>query len=167
MAATHNLTRAQAEDLLFHEARLLDDRRLEEWLKLYTDDGLYWIPIDDAAPVAANASLIYDDANRRAERVDHYLHNAFPSQSPHSRTIHAISNVIVEPHAAGAEVRSTQVVYEMRTGDFTQVGLGEVQAVPAVVEHLLREVDGKFMIVQKKILLINRDTWQGNLMFLL
>lgn len=167
MPATLNISRAQAEDLLFHEARLLDDRRLEEWLALFTDDGLYWIPIDEAAPIAANASLIYDDANRRAERVDHYLHNAFPSQSPRSRTVHAISNVIVEPHAEGAAVRSTQVVYEMRTGDFTQVGLGEVQAVPAIVEHLLREVGGSFRIVQKKILLINRDTWQGNMMFLL
>lgn len=167
MAATRKLTRAEAEDLLFHEARLLDDRRLDEWLTLFTEDGLYWVPIDDAAPVAANASLIYDDANRRAERVDHYLHNAFPSQSPHSRTIHAISNVIVDSHAVGAAVRSTQVVYEMRTGDFTQVGLGEVQAMPSIVEHLLREVDGALKIVQKKILLINRDTWQGNLMFLL
>ena len=167
MALNTPVSRAQAEDLLFHEARLLDDRRLEEWLKLYTADALYWVPIDENAPVAANAALIYDDANRRAERVDHYLHNVFPAQSPHSRTIHAISNVIVDPVEGGALVRSTQVIYEMRTGDFTQVGLGEVQAVPAIVLHQLRQVDGAIRIAQKKILLINRDTWQGNLMFML
>ncbi|MFM9969173.1 MAG: aromatic-ring-hydroxylating dioxygenase subunit beta [Burkholderiales bacterium] len=161
------VTRTQAEDLLFHEARLLDDRRLEEWLTLYTDDALYWVPIDESTPVAANASLIYDNAMRRQERVDHYLHNVFPSQSPCSRTIHAISNVIVEADGANAKVRSTQVIYEMRTGDFTQVGLGEVQSLPAIVEHQLRQVDGVLKIAQKKILLIHRDTWQGNLMFML
>jgi 3-phenylpropionate/cinnamic acid dioxygenase small subunit len=160
------LSRAQAEDLLFHEARLIDDRRLEEWLQLYTEDGLYWIPIDEDAPIASSASLVYDTRARREERVHHFLHNVFPAQTPRSRTVHAISNVMVEPHAGGAAVRSTQVVYEMRTGDFSQVGLGEVQSVVATVEHLLRPVDGRMKIARKKILLINRDAWHGNLMFL-
>lgn len=160
-------SRSEAEDLLFHEARLIDDRRLEEWLQLYTEDALYWIPIDESAPVAANASLIYDDAMRRKERVDHYLNNRFPAQSPRSRTVHAISNVIVDPHPEGALVRSTQVIYETRLGDFTQVGLGELQTVVATVEHVLRPVNGVHMIAGKKILLINRDMWQANMMFLL
>lgn len=167
MTSTRVISRSEAEDLLFHEARLLDERRLEEWLKLYTPDSLYWIPIDESAPIAANASLIYDNAARRAERVDHYLHNVFPAQSPRSRTMHAVSNVIVDPHPHGAAVRSTQVVHEMRLGDFTQVGLGEIQAVVSTVEHILERGDGALKIAQKKILLINRDTWQQNLMFLL
>jgi len=168
---TTAISRAQAEELLYHEARLLDERRLDEWLTLYTDDALYWVPIDENAPVAANAALIYDNAARRAERVDHYLHNAFPAQSPRSRTIHAVSNVLVEADADdknnSVRTRSTQVIYEMRTGDYTQVGLGEVQTIPAVVEHRLRIVEGKLMIAEKKILLIHRDAWQGNLMFML
>jgi 3-phenylpropionate/cinnamic acid dioxygenase small subunit len=161
------LSRSEAEDLLFHEARLIDDRRLEEWLQLYTEDALYWVPIDESAPVAASACLIYDDAMRRKERVDHYLNNRFPAQSPRSRTVHSISNVIVEPHPEGAVARSTQVIYETRLGDFTQVGLGELQTVVATVEHVLRPVNGVHRIAGKKILLINRDMWQQNMMFLL
>lgn len=164
---TAAITREQAEELLYHEARLLDERRLQEWLGLFTADALYWVPTDDEAPPGANASLIYDDAKRREERVDHYLNNVFPAQTPRSRTIHAISNVLID--AAGEEVvaRSTQVIYEMRLGDFTQVGLGEVQTLPALAEHRLRRVDGVLRIAGKKVLLINRDTWQGNLMFML
>jgi 3-phenylpropionate/cinnamic acid dioxygenase small subunit len=161
------ISRAAAEELLFHEARLIDDRRLEEWLQLYTEDALYWVPIDETAPVKANAALIYDDAMRRKERVDHYLNNRFPAQSPRSRTVHSISNVIVDPHPEGAAVRSTQVIYETRLGDFTQVGLGELQTVVATVEHILRPVGEAHMIAGKKILLINRDMWQQNIMFLL
>lgn len=161
------ITREQAETLLYHEARLLDERRLEAWLALFTPDALYWVPTDETAPPGLNASLIYDDAKRREERVDHYLNNVFPAQSPRSRTIHAVSNVLIDVAGEEALARSTQVIYEMRLGDFTQVGLGEVQVLPAVVEHRLRLVDGALKIAGKKVLLINRDTWQGNLMFML
>jgi len=162
-----DLSQSSVEALLYHEARLLDDRRLEEWLTLYTDDALYWVPIDEHGPVDRHASLIYDDKARREERVDHYLNNAFPAQSPRSRTVHAVSNVLVEAHEQGARARSTQVVYETRAGDYTQVGLGDVQTVVTTVEHLLRPVNGRILIAQKKILLINRDSWQGNMMFML
>ena len=39
------MTRQEAEDFLYAEGRLLDEGRLEEWLKLFTEDGFYWIPI--------------------------------------------------------------------------------------------------------------------------
>jgi benzoate/toluate 1,2-dioxygenase beta subunit len=32
------------EQYLYHEARLLDDRKLDEWLKLWTPEGRYWVP---------------------------------------------------------------------------------------------------------------------------
>ncbi len=34
------------EAFLVHEARLLDERRFEDWLDLFTDDGWYWVPIE-------------------------------------------------------------------------------------------------------------------------
>ena len=33
------------EQFLYHEARLLDEQRLEEWLELFTDDATYWVPL--------------------------------------------------------------------------------------------------------------------------
>lgn len=38
------LDRREAEDLLYAEARLLDELRYDEWLNLLTADILYWIP---------------------------------------------------------------------------------------------------------------------------
>ena len=29
---------------LFREARLMDEHRYEEWLTLWADDGVYWVP---------------------------------------------------------------------------------------------------------------------------
>ena len=38
-------TRAEIEDFLYHEAALLDDWRLEDWLALYTDDAELQSPL--------------------------------------------------------------------------------------------------------------------------
>jgi 3-phenylpropionate/cinnamic acid dioxygenase small subunit len=159
--------RAKVEDLLFREARLLDDLKLDEWLELFTSDGLYWIPIDENAPVSSQGAIIYDPPLRREERVYHLLHVAFPAQSPRSRTVHFVSNILIEPMGNELGVSSSQITYEMRTGDFAQKGIGDIVPVVARVDHRLRKVEGQLRIVEKKILLINRDTWQGNLTFFL
>jgi len=162
------VTRADAEDLLYHEARLLDTRRLTEWLDLFTDDGLYWIPIDETKSPSINTSIVYDDRLRREERVHHSLHNTFISQTPHSRTLHFINNVAVEPGAGETFcVHSNQLIYEVRIGDFTQVGLGAVRPIVANVEYTLRAVDGVWKIARKEILLIDRDMSVGNLTFII
>jgi 3-phenylpropionate/cinnamic acid dioxygenase small subunit len=162
------LAKADAEALLFREARLLDNFQLEEWLQLFTADGLYWIPIDESKPPRRSASLIYDDTPSREERVYHLLQLPFPAQNPRSRTVHVIGNVeVLRTDEATATVHSSQVIYETRVGDYSQIGLGELNTIVARVEHELRRTDGEWKIARKKILLINRDMPQGNLTFML
>jgi 3-phenylpropionate/cinnamic acid dioxygenase small subunit len=164
---TFNITRAEAEDLLFAEAHLLDKLELDQWLQLFSVHGLYWIPIDENAPNEVNLSIINDTPMRRQERVHHILHNTYPAQSPRSRTVHFVSNVAVKPDPRGVRVQSSQLIYEMRTGDSSQVGLGEPAPLVGQVEHILCEEAGQVKILEKKILLINRDAWHGNLTFLI
>ena len=38
------VTRAEVEDLLYHEAYLLDEWRMEEWLELWAADAEYVVP---------------------------------------------------------------------------------------------------------------------------
>jgi 3-phenylpropionate/cinnamic acid dioxygenase small subunit len=160
-------TRAEVEDLLFREARLLDDLKLDEWLTLFTSDGLYWIPIDESAPIASQGAIVFDPPLRREERVYHLLHTSFPAQSPRSRTIHFVSNVVHESRDDDILVSSSQVIYEMRTGDFAQKGIGDITPLVCRVDHVLRSHEGELRIAEKKVLLINRDTWQGNLTIIL
>lgn len=156
------------EAFLYQEALLLDRVALEEWSGLFTSDGVYWVPIDDQADPRTNVSLVYDTPARREERVYHLLYNSFPAQSPRSRTLHFISNVMVSARSGNEiTVTSSQITYEMRTGDYSQVGLGEVRPLVAQVEHRLRcEADG-FLIACKKVLLLDRDSWHGNLTFII
>ena len=162
------IARADAEALLYLEARLLDTLQLDEWLTLFTDEGVYWIPIDETQPRTKSASIVYDDALGRQERVHHLLHLPFAAQNPRSRTVHVIGNVEVESKGSGsATVRSNQVIYETRLGDFTQRGLGQLSTVVASVEHQLKLTDSGLKISLKKILLINREMPQGNLTYML
>ena len=55
-------TRDDLVDFIYHEARLLDEKRLEEWYELYTDDAYYWIPVTPGQPDGVNhVSLLYED----------------------------------------------------------------------------------------------------------
>lgn len=156
------------EDLVYREAELLDDLSLQQWLSLFTSDGVYWVPVDPTKSRQESASLIYDDALGREERVHHLLHLKFPAQNPRSRTVHCVSNVrLIEEHEDVYRIRSSQVIYEARTGDYSQIGLGELSHYVATVEHQLRQVEGALKIKLKKVLLINRDMPLGNLTFLL
>jgi len=42
-------SRNEVEDLLYREAALLDEWRLEEWLELLTDDAVYQVPPTDVS----------------------------------------------------------------------------------------------------------------------
>ncbi|MEE8303440.1 MAG: aromatic-ring-hydroxylating dioxygenase subunit beta, partial [Candidatus Tectomicrobia bacterium] len=47
ISTVQDITRAQIEDFLYHEAALLDEWRLDEWMALLTDDIVYEVPSTD------------------------------------------------------------------------------------------------------------------------
>ncbi len=47
-------------DFLYREARLADEARYADWLALWTDDGVYWVPATtDAGRRSRPAPLAY------------------------------------------------------------------------------------------------------------
>ena len=168
MVEVARLTRQEAEDFLYEEARLLDERLFEAWLHLFTEDGIYWIPIVEDADPTAQTSILYDDSPLRQMRVHHLLHEHNFAQSPPSRTVHQVSNVQVwgGDREDEALVRCNLVVYEIRVGDHLQLGLGQQRALAGKCEYRLRYQDG-WRIAGKKVVLINRHLPIVNLSFLL
>ena len=142
------------EQFLFHEARLLDDRRFRDWMGLFTEDGAYWVPaVPGQESPFDQASLFYDDRDLMKTRVDRLEHPRIHVQTPPSRTAHLVGNVVIE-ETDGAKneyvVGSTVIMVEYRD-DTQRVFAGRQQ-------HRLRR-DGKgFRIVQKRVNLINCDS---------
>ena len=167
---SRNMTREEAENFLYMEARLLDEDRLEEWLTLFTADGIYWLPIDEEDDPERQASVIYDDPLQREKRVHQLRQGARYSQLPASRTIHYLSNVEVEPGRDGeVHLRCNVLILELRPGDHQaiQKGLGNQRALAGRCLYRLVSQEGSWRIALKKVLLIDRDMPLYNLTFVL
>jgi len=151
---------AEVAAFLYREADLLDTRALEEWLELYTEDALYWLPQGEENDPVRHVSIAHDDRRRLAERVLRLRSGFAFSQEPPSRTLHLVGNVrIVGDVGDVLEVDSSLIVAEMRRGH-QRLYAGHVH------HRLARAVDG-FHILRKEIRLVNSDLPLGNLTFLI
>jgi benzoate/toluate 1,2-dioxygenase beta subunit len=153
-AAAAGIDRAAVEEFLVHEARLLDERRFRDWMELFAEDGTYWVPaVPDQESPLDQASLFYDDRDLMRTRVERLEHPRIHVQTPPSRTAHLVGNVIVEQvDTAKGEVLvgSTVIMVEYRD---------EAQRVFAGRQHhRLRHEGASFLIVQKRVDLINCDS---------
>lgn len=101
--------------LLFHEARLLDERRFEEWLELFTYDLVYWMPERVNPPVKSPFSetiskpgelaLFEETKQTLAMRIARLRTGMAWGEEPPLRTRHLIANVEAEPGSNEGEVR--------------------------------------------------------------
>jgi 3-phenylpropionate/cinnamic acid dioxygenase small subunit len=142
---------ADVERFLYHEATLLDSGRFEEWLALFTEDAVYWVPsVEGAGGAAPDGQVIYDDHLRLRARVGRLRHALNPTQFPPPRTRHFITNVVVDARSADeVEAASNQIVYVVQGSEQVQF--------PGACEHLLRREEGQWRIRQKKITLLAGD----------
>lgn len=146
---------------LFHEARLLDDGRLIEWLDLCADDVVYWIPANhEGGDPRLEVSIVLDDRRRLEDRVHWILDGKSHAQRPPSRTIRHVSNVeawILDGDSCLS--RSTLVVDELRT---------EVpRRLVGAVEHIWDTQSDIWRIRRKRIHLLDSDRHRWNATFIL
>ena len=148
------INREQFELFLIHEGRLLDDRRFEDWMALFTDDGLYWVPsTPDQADPYKTASLFFDDRELMKTRIDRLRHPRIHIQTPPSRTNHMVSNVIVEEadEAAGLYLVSSSMFMSECRLDIQRHFSGRQY-------HRLEREGDSFRIRLKRVHLINCDS---------
>jgi len=137
-------------DFLYHEARLLDTQRFEEWLELFTDDATYWVPLQQNQKDALEtSSLIHDDRTLLALRVKQLRHPRAHARLL-ARTVHQVSNVLLlEDSHTDMVVASTLTLVEFRN---------EKQRLwAALVEHRLRRTPAGLKIAHKRVDLVNSE----------
>ena len=115
-----NVRRADGEEFLFSEADLLDEWRLPEWLELFTEDAIYYIPSTDVPPDSSpdkNLFYVADDRFRLSERVKRLMKRSAHAEFPHSRTRHVVSNVRIRGRTENEmEVASSFITYRTKDG---------------------------------------------------
>jgi benzoate/toluate 1,2-dioxygenase beta subunit len=109
--------------LLEREARLLDQLRYEDWLKLYAPECVYWVPATpNAGDPRREVAVMFDDRRRLEDRVFRLRTGFAWSQAPASRTVRLITNVEVftADNEAVRMVRSNFLITEF-WGDETRI----------------------------------------------
>jgi 3-phenylpropionate/cinnamic acid dioxygenase small subunit len=154
------LSRSEAEDILYAEGRLLDERRHNEWLGMLTADAVYWMPCNgDGVDPNREVALVYDSFAKLRDRIDRLASGVAHAQSPPSKTKRLVSNVQMEESGEDAAmVLSAFILYELRRGK-ERVFAGRC-------EHRMRFEDGRWKIAAKKVVLVNNDEVIDNLTFI-
>ena len=164
-AAVSEAERSAVAEFLYIEARLADEARYAEWLALWTDDAVYWVPAttDPEADPEKHLSHIYDNRARLETRVKLLQTGHRYSQEPPSHMRRLISNIEVakdeeDELVAGSNFLLAELSIQARHETHWWVGRAT---------HRLRRVDGELRIRSKKVVLINAAEPLPNLAFLI
>ena len=146
---TATVSRAEVEDLLYHEADLLDSWRLDDWLELLTDDATYYIPPNDNPNADARYTLftIADDIVRLRERVIRLKDPNCHAEFPPSRTRRMIGNVrIIGIDGDEIAAAANFTVHRFRYNDLDRVFVGHYR-------YKLKRQGGRLKIAERRAIL--------------
>jgi p-cumate 2,3-dioxygenase beta subunit len=138
-------TRLEVEDFLYHEAALLDEWRLDDWLGLWGDEGEYIVPATDEPKGTPSDSLVLltDDIFRIRARVTRLNSRRAHREFPYSRTRRIISNVrILEDRGDEVDIAANFVVYRIRR---------EMNAYVGQYFYTLTRSNGSFLMRKRRV----------------
>jgi PAH dioxygenase small subunit len=146
--------RIAVQDFLWYEAELLDDRRFEDWLALFTDDVRYTAPVSVTRktpnPTVVDDIGYFDETLQSLTlRVRRLRTDVAWAEDPPSHTRRFVTNIRVRPTETEGElaVRSALLLYRSR-GD-----LGAHDLIVGERQDLLRAVDGELRIARRRVVL--------------
>jgi benzoate/toluate 1,2-dioxygenase beta subunit len=102
------------EQFLYRQAELLDAKRWQDYIGLFSDDGVYWMPAKpedktwDGMP-----SIFAEDRNLMNVRMKRVLHPDAWSQRPLWGTNHVVSNVVIRKVSSSGDVEATSRFHMM------------------------------------------------------
>ncbi len=158
-------TREEVLDFLYHEAELMDDGRLEDWLALLTDDVQYRMPVrltrERTSPSDRSQEMqfFWDDRSTLELRVRRLRTDFAWAEDPPSRARHFVSNVRIAPRAGPDEldVRSYVLVYRNR-GDTARHEL-----ISGERRDMLRRSGGAWKLARREVIVDQASLANQNL----
>ena len=146
-------TRQDLIDFVVNEARLLDARRYEEWNALFTDDGMYWVPlVPDQEDGVNHTSHLWEDKLLRELRIERLKSARAFSQQPPSRAHHLLQTPTVESFDAAANRYVVRSEFH-----YTEAQRDEINWLVGTCFHHLCVRDGALRLTLKRVNLINCD----------
>ena len=151
------LLQHEIEQFLYAEAAVLDARRYEEWLTLFTDDLEYWMPVRSTRAAGDEENefaklgegAFFDDDKASMEQRVRKVRTGFAwAEDPPSRTRHYVNNVRVLERLPNSElaVGCNFALFRSRLGNANDFWAGRR-------EDTLRRSAGRLLIAKRHIFL--------------
>ncbi|TNE68706.1 MAG: aromatic-ring-hydroxylating dioxygenase subunit beta [Rhodobacteraceae bacterium] len=141
---------ADVTAFIWAESAMLDLKEYDDWLDLWTDDGLYIMPIGDTVDFKNSVNLCYDNAKMRRDRVGRFYAGFSISSAPPAQTVRTLSRFRIE--AAEGDLITVSCAEHLVEDKF-----GRQRIWAGNVEYILKVTEGGFLIQQKVIRLLNSD----------
>ena len=155
-----SVDRQAVEAFLYREARLMDESRYKEWLDLFTEDAVYWIPANrDELDTDQHVSIVYAQRPQLELQISRLTSGAAWTQIPKSRMRRIVSNVEVDEGEDGETLARANF-------NLTEIRLGKQRTVAGRSLYRLRPEGEDFRIAYKKVELVANDEVIDNLTFL-
>jgi 3-phenylpropionate/cinnamic acid dioxygenase small subunit len=141
----------QLIEFVHWEARLIDEKRFDEWYDLFADDGRYWMPLTRGQPAGPEHTSLFDEDKLLLKiRIERLRNPNSYSQAQPSWCQHILQMPSIESRGAesGGAVLRTPFMYLEYQQDQQETYAG-------VAWHHLRRAGDKIVIALKKIELLN------------
>jgi len=146
-------TAQQLIDFVVHEARLLDEKRYDEWNALFADDGIYWVPLTPGQPDGIqHTSHLYEDKLLRDLRIERLKSPRAFSQQPPSRGHHLLQAPTVETVDAAANRYVVRCEFH-----YSEAQNDEMNHFVGTAFYELKVVGGALRMTLKRVNLLNSD----------
>jgi benzoate/toluate 1,2-dioxygenase beta subunit len=151
----------EAERFLYREARLMDEHQYDEWLSLWAQDCLYWVPCrHEQEESDYSVSVIYDRRTRLEDRIARLKSGEVLAQDPPPRMRRLLSNIEVTASTADeVTVDSNFMLIQARNSE-------QILWCGRSI-HTLRRENSLLKISKKKVLLVNSEQELPPLQFLI
>ena len=139
----------EIEQFLYRQSELLDGKLWQDYIDLFTDDGVYWMPVTpEQTEWHGSPSIFAEDKYMMEVRMGRVTHPTAWSQAPMWGTSHVIGNVVIESASAGEWiVRSRFHMMELRRDSVRHFG--------GTYRHTLVRVDGQLKIKLQRVDMFN------------
>jgi 3-phenylpropionate/cinnamic acid dioxygenase small subunit len=139
----------EIEQFLYRQSELLDGKLWQDYIDLFADDGVYWMPVTpDQTDWEGSPSIFAEDRYMMEVRMGRVSHPTAWSQAPMWATNHVIGNVVVESESeAEWIVRSRFHMMELRRDTVRHFG--------GTYRHTLVRQGGELRIKLQRVDLFN------------
>jgi 3-phenylpropionate/cinnamic acid dioxygenase small subunit len=154
------MQKEKIEQFLYEEARLMDEHRYSEWLNLWDDDAIYWVPSGgEGNDPTKEVSIIYDNRAKLNDRVARFLSGDVLAQIPPRPMRRIVSNIQVEKDGPEDVTVGSNFI-------LVQAAIHEQIIWAGRSTHRLRQRDGRLVVAFKKVVLVNNNIEMPILQFL-